>query len=170
MTDRGDGSACACMFSSSLSRLGAGQLRLAPPPSLPLISARISPYKIPDVSTTYLSRLPRFVTSRNAPPDCGFDEAHRYGSICSCYHAEHTHVLYHRRCQPPTVMAQPTQQLPSWLTLTSTLVTADDGSVSTSVGTLTLPLTYYGASVSLASLEPFSSFVPYLRGASRGPY
>ena len=45
-------------------------------------------------------------------------------------------------------MTQASQQLPSWLTLSSTLVTEPDGSVSTSFATLRLPLTYFGPSVS----------------------
>lgn len=45
-------------------------------------------------------------------------------------------------------MAAPTQVLPSWLTLSTTLVTLPDGSVSTSSEILRLPLTYFGPSVS----------------------
>lgn len=45
-------------------------------------------------------------------------------------------------------MAAPTQVLPSWLTLSTTLVTLPDGEVSTSSTILRLPLTYYGPSVS----------------------
>ncbi|KAI0325082.1 hypothetical protein GY45DRAFT_289101 [Cubamyces sp. BRFM 1775] len=43
-------------------------------------------------------------------------------------------------------MSQPTQVLPSWLTLSTTLVTLPDGSLSTSSAILRLPLTYYGPS------------------------
>lgn len=50
-------------------------------------------------------------------------------------------------------MAAPTQMLPSWLTLATTVVTAPDGAVTTSLVTLQLPLTYYGPSVS-ACLYP----------------
>ena len=45
-------------------------------------------------------------------------------------------------------MSQPTQVLPSWLTLSTTLVTLPDGSLSTSSDILRLPLTYFGPSVS----------------------
>lgn len=45
-------------------------------------------------------------------------------------------------------MSQPTQVLPSWLTLSTTVVTLPDGSQSTSSTILRLPLTYYGPSVS----------------------
>jgi hypothetical protein len=48
-------------------------------------------------------------------------------------------------------MAQASQQLPSWLTLSSTVITAPDGSVFTAFTTLQLPLTYFGPSVSLIS-------------------
>lgn len=44
---------------------------------------------------------------------------------------------------------QPTQELPSWLTLVPTEVTDANGDVSTSFATMTLPLTYYGPSVSI---------------------
>lgn len=50
-------------------------------------------------------------------------------------------------------MTQPTQQLPSWLSLSTTVVTYPDGSVSTASTTLQLPLTYYGPSVSLRYLR-----------------
>ncbi|TCD61168.1 hypothetical protein EIP91_008830 [Steccherinum ochraceum] len=48
-------------------------------------------------------------------------------------------------------MTQASQALPSWLTLTSTVITNDDGSVSTSFDTLTLPLTYYGPPIPLGT-------------------
>ncbi|KAI0346305.1 hypothetical protein BDW22DRAFT_1405201 [Trametopsis cervina] len=48
-------------------------------------------------------------------------------------------------------MAQASQQLPSWLTLSSTLITEPDGSLSTSFATLRLPLTYYGPSIPLGT-------------------
>ncbi|KAI8969865.1 hypothetical protein BD414DRAFT_253660 [Trametes punicea] len=48
-------------------------------------------------------------------------------------------------------MSAPTQVLPSWLTLSTTLVTLPDGSVSTSSDTLTLPLTYYGPPIPLGT-------------------
>ncbi|KAM5544635.1 hypothetical protein V8D89_001533 [Ganoderma adspersum] len=48
-------------------------------------------------------------------------------------------------------MAAPTQVLPSWLTLSTTVVTLPDGSVSTSSATLTLPLTYFGPSIPLGT-------------------
>ncbi|KAI0364317.1 hypothetical protein BV20DRAFT_868183 [Pilatotrama ljubarskyi] len=48
-------------------------------------------------------------------------------------------------------MAAPTQVLPSWLTLSTTVVTLPDGSLSTSSDTLTLPLTYYGPSIPLGT-------------------
>ncbi|OCH94869.1 hypothetical protein OBBRIDRAFT_788867 [Obba rivulosa] len=48
-------------------------------------------------------------------------------------------------------MAAPTQVLPSWLTLVTTVVTQPDGSVSTSSATLQLPLTYFGPSIPLGS-------------------
>ena len=43
---------------------------------------------------------------------------------------------------------QPTQALPSWLTLVSTVVTDATGGISTSFTTVQLPLTYYGPPVS----------------------
>ncbi|KAI0636138.1 hypothetical protein C8Q77DRAFT_622516 [Trametes polyzona] len=48
-------------------------------------------------------------------------------------------------------MAAPTQVLPSWLTLSTTLVTLPDGSVSTSSDILRLPLTYFGPSIPLGT-------------------
>ncbi|KAI9056801.1 hypothetical protein FKP32DRAFT_1584954 [Trametes sanguinea] len=48
-------------------------------------------------------------------------------------------------------MSAPTQALPSWLTLSTTLVTLPDGSLSTSSATLRLPLTYYGPSIPLGT-------------------
>ncbi|OSC98533.1 hypothetical protein PYCCODRAFT_1375142 [Trametes coccinea BRFM310] len=48
-------------------------------------------------------------------------------------------------------MSAPTQVLPSWLTLSTTLVTLPDGSVSTSSATLRLPLTYFGPSIPLGT-------------------
>ncbi|KAL4251328.1 hypothetical protein ABKN59_005686 [Abortiporus biennis] len=48
-------------------------------------------------------------------------------------------------------MAQPTQALPSWLTLSSTTFTFPDGSESTFFMTHTLPLTYYGPSIPLGT-------------------
>ncbi|KAF9816642.1 hypothetical protein IEO21_03947 [Rhodonia placenta] len=48
-------------------------------------------------------------------------------------------------------MAAPTQMLPSWLTLATTVVTAPDGAVTTSLVTLQLPLTYYGPSIPLGT-------------------
>ncbi|OJT13900.1 hypothetical protein TRAPUB_9569 [Trametes pubescens] len=48
-------------------------------------------------------------------------------------------------------MAAPTQVLPSWLTLSTSLVTLTDGSVLTSSKLLTLPLTYYGPSIPLGT-------------------
>ncbi|KAI0688216.1 hypothetical protein BC835DRAFT_1419328 [Cytidiella melzeri] len=48
-------------------------------------------------------------------------------------------------------MAQASQQLPSWLTLSSTVITEPDGSVQTSFTTLQLPLTYYGPSIPLGT-------------------
>ncbi|KAK7678567.1 hypothetical protein QCA50_018439 [Cerrena zonata] len=46
---------------------------------------------------------------------------------------------------------QPTQALPSWLTLVSTEVTDANGDVSTSFATMTLPLTYFGPSIPLGT-------------------
>ncbi|KAI0749953.1 hypothetical protein C8Q80DRAFT_656064 [Daedaleopsis nitida] len=48
-------------------------------------------------------------------------------------------------------MAQPTQVLPSWLTLSTTVVTLPDGGLSTSSTILRLPLTYYGPSIPLGT-------------------
>ena len=48
---------------------------------------------------------------------------------------------------------QPTQVLPSWLTLVTSTVTDANGDVSTAFETKTLPLTYYGPSVSLLYLN-----------------
>ncbi|EJF56520.1 hypothetical protein DICSQDRAFT_130061 [Dichomitus squalens LYAD-421 SS1] len=48
-------------------------------------------------------------------------------------------------------MAVPTQVLPSWLTLSTTVVTLPDGVVSTSSTTLQLPLTYFGPSIPLGT-------------------
>ncbi|KAI1783873.1 hypothetical protein LXA43DRAFT_1044864 [Ganoderma leucocontextum] len=48
-------------------------------------------------------------------------------------------------------MAAPTQVFPSWLTLSTALVTLPDGSVSTSSTILRLPLTYYGPSIPLGT-------------------
>ncbi|KAH9902485.1 hypothetical protein C8Q73DRAFT_7206 [Cubamyces lactineus] len=48
-------------------------------------------------------------------------------------------------------MSQPTQVLPSWLTLSTTLVTLPDGSLSTSSDILRLPLTYFGPSIPLGT-------------------
>ncbi|GBE88432.1 predicted protein [Sparassis crispa] len=48
-------------------------------------------------------------------------------------------------------MSGPTQVLPSWLTLSTTVITQPDGSVSTSSATLQLPLTYYGPSIPLGT-------------------
>ncbi|RPD54342.1 hypothetical protein L226DRAFT_575732 [Lentinus tigrinus ALCF2SS1-7] len=48
-------------------------------------------------------------------------------------------------------MSQPTQVLPSWLTLSTTVVTLPDGSLSTSSDILRLPLTYYGPSIPLGT-------------------
>ncbi|KZT06137.1 uncharacterized protein LAESUDRAFT_199541 [Laetiporus sulphureus 93-53] len=48
-------------------------------------------------------------------------------------------------------MTAPTQVLPSWLTLSTTVITEPDGSLSTSSATLQLPLTYYGPSIPLNS-------------------
>ncbi|KAI0077296.1 hypothetical protein K474DRAFT_1106932 [Panus rudis PR-1116 ss-1] len=45
----------------------------------------------------------------------------------------------------------PSQPLPSWLTLSSALITDENGGVSTSFATLTLPLTYYGPSIPLGT-------------------
>ncbi|KAI0759585.1 hypothetical protein BD413DRAFT_596312 [Trametes elegans] len=48
-------------------------------------------------------------------------------------------------------MAAPTQVLPSWLTLSTSLVTLSDGALSTSSTTLRLPLTYFGPSIPLGT-------------------
>ncbi|CCM04677.1 uncharacterized protein FIBRA_06863 [Fibroporia radiculosa] len=48
-------------------------------------------------------------------------------------------------------MSVPTQVLPSWLTLSTTVITAPNGRVSTSSTTLRLPLTYYGPSIPLGT-------------------
>ncbi|KAI0706775.1 hypothetical protein C8T65DRAFT_830375 [Cerioporus squamosus] len=48
-------------------------------------------------------------------------------------------------------MSQPTQVLPSWLTLSTTVVTLPDGGISTSSTILRLPLTYYGPSIPLGT-------------------
>ena len=48
---------------------------------------------------------------------------------------------------------QPTQVLPSWLTLVTSTVTDANGDVSTALETKTLPLTYYGPSVSIFYLN-----------------
>ena len=48
----------------------------------------------------------------------------------------------------PKSMSAPTQVLPSWLTLSTTVITLPDGSLTTASTTLQLPLTYFGPSVS----------------------
>ncbi|EMD33323.1 hypothetical protein CERSUDRAFT_117943 [Gelatoporia subvermispora B] len=48
-------------------------------------------------------------------------------------------------------MEAPTQVLPSWLTLVTTVVTLPNGAVSTSSATLQLPLTYFGPSIPLGT-------------------
>ncbi|THH28239.1 hypothetical protein EUX98_g5955 [Antrodiella citrinella] len=48
-------------------------------------------------------------------------------------------------------MTQASQALPSWMTLTSAVITDADGGLSTSFGTLTLPLTYYGPPIPLGT-------------------
>ncbi|TFK91263.1 hypothetical protein K466DRAFT_563033 [Polyporus arcularius HHB13444] len=48
-------------------------------------------------------------------------------------------------------MSQPTQVLPSWLTLSTTVVTLPDGGISTSSTILRLPLTYFGPSIPLGT-------------------
>ncbi|KAH8094555.1 hypothetical protein BXZ70DRAFT_364637 [Cristinia sonorae] len=48
-------------------------------------------------------------------------------------------------------MAQASQALPSWLTLSSTVITDATGGLITSFATLTLPLTYYGPPIPLGT-------------------
>ncbi|KAH9838711.1 uncharacterized protein C8Q71DRAFT_752556 [Rhodofomes roseus] len=57
-------------------------------------------------------------------------------------------------------MAAPTQALPAWMTLSSAVVTAPDGSVFTSYTTLELPLTYYGPSIPLNTGWTYGGLTP----------
>ncbi|KAH9933630.1 uncharacterized protein BXZ73DRAFT_46228 [Epithele typhae] len=48
-------------------------------------------------------------------------------------------------------MTAPTQVLPPWLTLSSTVITMPDGRLTTAATTIQLPLTYYGPSIPLGT-------------------
>ena len=117
-----------------------------PPPRPSLLLSALSPSRHPDASTG----LPLYHHPYRKHRAC-LDTRLISVSLTFLFNSIHTYPTLSTPPYDPhnKPMAAPTQVLPSWLSLSTTVITFPDGSVTTSSTTLQLPLTYYGPSVSI---------------------